>query len=190
MGDFTVTVRQKPMDFNRWQLGLGYDISVINSEKVRKMVIGGQHCKRRTGKGHISLYAPYTRLQKFATERLYGNWELMKPLHKGFLMQASEAEIIQQYSNEMRGIAEYYKLADNYSKAVGRLYFLSKGSFLKTMAAKHQTTVHQISSLLNRGGYTAVRVKRKDGEVKEFKLFHPRDVNREYIEDARVDSPV
>src|SRR6266705_5465825 len=23
MGDFTVTVRQKPMDFNRWQLGLG-----------------------------------------------------------------------------------------------------------------------------------------------------------------------
>jgi hypothetical protein len=22
MGDFTVNVRQKPMDFNRWQLGL------------------------------------------------------------------------------------------------------------------------------------------------------------------------
>ena len=24
MGDFTVNVRQKPMDFNRWQLGLVY----------------------------------------------------------------------------------------------------------------------------------------------------------------------
>ena len=24
MGDFTVNVRQKPMDFNRWQLGLCY----------------------------------------------------------------------------------------------------------------------------------------------------------------------
>src|SRR5215217_7525528 len=60
---------------------LGYDISIINSEKVRKMVIGGRHCKRRTGKGHISLYVPYARLQKFATERLYDNWELMKPLH-------------------------------------------------------------------------------------------------------------
>ena len=169
---------------------LGYDISVINSEKVRKMVIGGRHCKRRTGKGHISLYAPYARLQKFATERLYGNWELMDPLHKPFLMQAKEHEIIQQYSTEMRGIAEYYKLADNYSKAIGRLYFLGKGSFLKSIAAKHQTTVHKISSLLDRGGYTAVRVRRKDGEVKEFKLFHPRDVNRDYIDDARVDFPI
>jgi hypothetical protein len=25
MGDFTVNVRQKPMDFNRWQLGLSYE---------------------------------------------------------------------------------------------------------------------------------------------------------------------
>jgi hypothetical protein len=114
----------------------------------------------------------------------------MEPLHKSYLMQAREHEIIQQYNTEMRGIAEYYKLADNYSKAIGRLYFLSKGSFLKTMAAKHQTTVHKISSLLNRGSYMAVRVKRKDGEVKEFKLFHPRDVNRDYIEDARVDFPM
>lgn len=24
MGDFTVNVRQKPMDFNRWQLGLEF----------------------------------------------------------------------------------------------------------------------------------------------------------------------
>ncbi len=169
---------------------LGYDISIINSEKVRKMVIGGRHCKRRTGKGHVSLYAPYARLQKFATERLYGNWELMDPRHKPFLMQAKEHEIIQQYTTEMRGIAEYYKLADNYSKAIGRLYFLAQGSFLKTIAAKHQTTVHKISSALNRGGYMAVRVPRRDGEVKECKLFHPRDVNRDYIEDARVDFPM
>src|SRR6266581_2267706 len=159
---------------------LGYDISIINSEKVMKMVVKGRHFKRRTGKGHVSLYVPYARLQKFATERLYGNWERMKPLHKGFLMQAGEVEIIQQYTTEMRGIAEYYKLADNYSKAIGRLYFLAQGSFLKTIAAKHQTTVHKISSALNRGGYMAVRVPRRDGEVKECKLFHPRDVNRDY----------
>ena len=28
MGDFTVNVRQKPMDFNRWQLGLDSSLSV------------------------------------------------------------------------------------------------------------------------------------------------------------------
>ena len=31
MGDFTVNVRQKPMDFNRWQLGLGKTCRAIES---------------------------------------------------------------------------------------------------------------------------------------------------------------
>jgi hypothetical protein len=30
MGDFTLNVRQKPMDFNRWQLGLWKNTSVEN----------------------------------------------------------------------------------------------------------------------------------------------------------------
>jgi len=34
MGDFTVTVRQKPMDFNRWQLGLGYKNQTREEEKA------------------------------------------------------------------------------------------------------------------------------------------------------------
>ena len=34
MGDFTVNVRQKPMDFNRWQLGLLRDLpdALTNTE--------------------------------------------------------------------------------------------------------------------------------------------------------------
>ena len=36
MGDFTVNVRQKPMDFNRWQLGLckKYDIVLYTLEDL------------------------------------------------------------------------------------------------------------------------------------------------------------
>ena len=29
MGDFTVNVRQKPMDFNRWQLGFKYENTLL-----------------------------------------------------------------------------------------------------------------------------------------------------------------
>jgi len=34
MGDFALNVRQKPMDFNRWQLGLSYD-SMRNTRIAR-----------------------------------------------------------------------------------------------------------------------------------------------------------
>jgi hypothetical protein len=33
MGDFTVNVRQKPMDFNRWQLGLLLEIPAASQEE-------------------------------------------------------------------------------------------------------------------------------------------------------------
>jgi len=52
------------------------------------------------------------------------------------------------------------------------------GSFFKTMAGKYKTSVVKTVRKLNRGGYFAVRVKRKDGEVNEYKLFRPQDVDR------------
>jgi hypothetical protein len=34
MGDFTVNVRQKPMDFNRWQLGLKISSLIGRSKDI------------------------------------------------------------------------------------------------------------------------------------------------------------
>ncbi len=73
---------------------LGYNITVINSEKIVKSVYRGQHVRRRAGKAHITLYVPEERLQKFATERRYGNWEIMKGASNPYLSQASEVETI------------------------------------------------------------------------------------------------
>jgi AI2M/AI1M-like HNH endonuclease/type II intron maturase len=90
----------------------------------------------------------------------------------------------------MRGIAEYYALADNYSSGLRRLYFLWWGSYYKTLACKYKTSRRKIATMLNRGGYSAVRVRMKNGEMKEIKLFKLKDVNREKIRGAEVDNPI
>ncbi len=168
---------------------LGYDISVINSEKILKSIYHGQHTRRRAGKGHISLYVPDEKLQRFATNRQYGNWETKQGTHNAFLRQASDAEITRQYSNELRGMAEYYTLADNFAMALWKLQCIWKQSYLKTLAFKHQTSVQKMVDTLNRGNYLAVRVPGKDGEIKEVRLFDLKSIDREKPRGEKVDHP-
>jgi len=169
---------------------LGYDITVNNDEKTRQVIARGRSTKKRIGKGNILLRVPPARMQKFATERKYGNWETITPAHRAFLSNMSDAEITRHYSTEMRGIAEYYALADNFYSGLRRLYFLWWASYYKTLANKYKTSRRKIATMLNRGGYTAVRVRMKNGEVKEVKLFKLKDVNREKIRGAEVDNPI
>ncbi len=137
----------------------------------------------------VTLYCPEERLRKFATDRLYGNWETMRGLHKAFLMQASDVEITKQYSTELRGMAEYYKLANNFAKALWKLQFLWRQSYLKTLAAKHDTSVQKMVDTLNRGSYLAVRVYGKSGEIRhEEKLFDLKSIDREKKSGDEVDS--
>jgi len=85
---------------------LGYDITVNNDEKTVKLIARGQPTKKRVGKGNIILRVPAERMQKFATERKYGNWETVTPAHRKFLTNMSDAEITRHYSTEMRGIVD------------------------------------------------------------------------------------
>ncbi len=158
---------------------LGYDLIVNHDEKTRKMVVRGQPTKKRVGKGNMVLRVPAERMQKVATERKYGNWETIQSTHRPVLTNGSDAERTLHYSTEMRGIAEYYARADNFSSGLRRLYVLWWSSYYKTMAKKYKTSTRKIASQLNRGGYTAVRTRLKNGEIKETNLFQLKDVNRE-----------
>ncbi len=158
---------------------LGYDLRVNHDEKTRKMVVRGQPTKKRVGKGNMVLRVPAERMQKVATERKYGNWETIKSTHRPFLTNGSDAERTLHYATAMRGIAAYYARADHFSSGLRRLYVLWWSSYSKTMAHKDKTSTRKIASQLNRGGYTAVRTRLKNGEIKETKLFKLKDVKRE-----------
>jgi hypothetical protein len=168
---------------------LGYDIIIKNDEKVIKSVVKGQHCKKRTVKSRVSINIPEAKLQSFADKKGYGNWETMEAMHRAPLTESSDADIASQYSAEMRGIAQYYALAKNFNRALGKLRFIWIQSFLKTMGSKHQTSMQKVATMLTRGAYMAVRETEREGKIREFKLFRLKDVKREAILKTEVDNP-
>src|SRR5262249_12845021 len=155
---------------------LGYDITIKNTERIVKGVARGQHFKKRSLKAQINLLVPEAKLQGFAEKHGYGRWDIMKAKSIPFLNHVSDAEIVLHYSAEMRGIAQYYALADNFSRALGRLRFLWIQSFLSTMGNKHKTSMQKMADTLNRGEYLAVREKNK-----EARLFQLKEVKRKAI---------
>jgi hypothetical protein len=165
---------------------LGYDLTITHTEKIVKLIEKGRHTKRRTMKGKVSLRIPRAKLTAFAKEHGYGNLETLDALHKPYLSHASDAEITMHYSAEMRGLAQYYALADNWN-SLGKLRLLWSQSYFKTLANKHKTSMQKVATMLNRGPYMAVRETKKDGKTREIKLFRLQDVKRKTPFGAEVD---
>jgi hypothetical protein len=130
---------------------------------------------------------PQAKMKGFADKNGYGNWETMEATSRPILAHISDAEIASLYSAEMRGFAQYYALATNFS-SLNRLRFLWIQSFLKSMGNKYKTSMQQVANMLNRGSYMAVREKGEKGKIREFKLFRLKDVKREAIHEKEVDN--
>ena len=113
---------------------LGYDISVQHSGT--KISNG-----RRSANGKIALTVPPDVIKaQCARYRLHG-----KPWHRSRLQNQDDYDIIRVYGAEYRGVVNYYLLA----KDVWRLRTLrwyAETSMLKTLAAKHQSTVSKMAN--------------------------------------------
>ena len=107
---------------------LGYDITV-------------QHSPSRPGvNGVIGLRVPRAVITaKTAPCLTHG-----KPGHRPELMNLDDPEIISAYGAEYRGLAQYYLLAGNVSR-LHRLRWAAETSLLKTLAAKHRSTVTKMA---------------------------------------------
>ncbi len=167
---------------------LGYDLMIRNTERVIRLKTHGQHTKMRSLKGQIALLIPEAKLKGFADKHGYGNWEPRKAIHRPLLLHLSDAEITLFYSAEMRGIVQYYALANNY-RSLGKLRILWIESYLKTMAHKHQMSMQQVATMLHRGSYMAVRETDKTGQTREIRLFQVKSVKPKTIFNKEVENP-
>jgi hypothetical protein len=117
---------------------LGYDIVVhqVNSKQDRT----GRRCVN----GGIGLRVPLDVVQ-VKCRPFMGKGRVT---HRAELLEDDDFRIIQQYQSEYRGIVQYYLLAEN----VGwfqKLHWVMQGSLLKTLAAKHKTSLKQMKRKLN-----------------------------------------
>jgi group II intron reverse transcriptase/maturase len=92
--------------------------------------------KRRRINGRIALLVPPDVVESKCTPYQQDG----KPIHRTLLLENDDFTIIEHYQQEYRGIVQYYMLAQNVSW-FWKLHWLAKGSLLKTLANKHQTTV-------------------------------------------------
>ena len=107
---------------------LGYDITVQHS------------LSRPAVNGVIGLRVPTAVITaKTAPYLKHG-----KPWHRPELMNLDDPAIISAYGAQYRGLAQYYLLAGNVSR-LHRLRWVMETSMLKTLGAKHRSTVTKMA---------------------------------------------
>jgi len=134
---------------------LGYDIGVRWNPEARK------------GKGSVKLRMPIQKLdEKVAKYTRDG-----KVVHRPELLNDSDFSIVETYGSEYRGVVQYYALAEN-RFWLTRLQWAMQTSALKTLAAKHRSSVAKMYQLYKADTYHGgkmlqcleVRIERPDKE--------------------------
>jgi hypothetical protein len=108
---------------------LGYEIIVQHGDSK---IIAGQ----RADNGKIALRVPLDVIKaKRAPDLRHG-----KPWHRSAMRNLDDYDIVKIYGAEYRGIVQYYLLANDVWR-LNRLCWDAQTSMLKTLAAKHQSSV-------------------------------------------------
>jgi group II intron reverse transcriptase/maturase len=134
---------------------LGYDITVWHCDTK---LTGG----RRAANGKIALRVPPDVVKaQCARYRQHG-----KPWHRSRLQNLDDYEIVRVYGAEYRGVVNYYLLAQDVWR-LHTLHWHAQTSMLKTLAAKHKSTVakmaarHQAKVTTGDGPRTCLEARRK-----------------------------
>ena len=113
---------------------LGYEIAVAHDHR---RIING----RRSAIGAIRLRVPADVIRAKCTRYMSRG----KPERRSELTNEKDHAIISRYGAEYRGIVQYYLLAGNVCR-LNRLQWAMRTSLLKTLAAKHDSSVSKMAS--------------------------------------------
>jgi hypothetical protein len=152
---------------------LGYDITIRKRASLKRNKNGNT---ARTGSGSIALYVPYEKWRdklldykamKICKDENGG--EKWKPLHRGILTNKPDIEIITKFNAEIRGLHNYYKLAQNAS-VIGQFAHIMEYSMYKTFANKYKKSVGFIINKFSKNGEFSIPYNTKSG--RKYCIFH------------------
>lgn len=153
---------------------LGYEIFTTKDESLKKHENKGY--TRRTRMGRIRLFVPkekwFNKLMEYgALEIKYDpgkyNQEVYKPVHRNYLVNNDDLDILMQYNSEIRGMYNYYRIADNAS-VLNNFFYVMKFSLFKTLARKYQKRISQIRKMYGRDKEFGVEYETKKGKQKMY----------------------
>ena len=88
--------------------------------------------------------------------------EKWKAMHSGKLLNKSDIEILSDYNAKVRGLFNYYCIADN-AYVIGKFGMAMKYSMMKTFAGKYKTKVSKIKERYIKNGDFTVNYETKHG---------------------------
>lgn len=120
-----------------------------NSEKVRFLgydIITVRKSQKKFDNGNIKLSVPHDVMVNYIVGNRFGKWhksiksgkDELKPIHRPELTVNDELEILNFYNYKVRGLYNFYSLAENVYK-FNSFNEIVKGSFLKTLCSKYKT---------------------------------------------------
>jgi group II intron reverse transcriptase/maturase len=156
---------------------LGYEVINRTTEKILKVrrrdtkVVAAT----RTVKDRINLRIPEHKMREFCQSKGYGNFDTLKPSNRTHWLHLDDEEILLSYNAEMRGIANYYALANNAKRGLQKAIFLAESSFLATLANKHNSSIEKEATRLRQGRDLCITIQTKGGKRRRYTLFKLRD---------------
>ena len=162
---------------------LGYEITVSKDGFNKKTKTG---FTRRVNSGKVLLYVPHDKwLKRLLTydalkikyDKQHDNKEVWEPVRRSCLLHLDDLEILNQYNAEIRGLYNYYRLANNVS-VLNNFYYVMRYSMLKTFAGKYRTRISRIIRKYRKGKDFAVEYLQKNGKVGQT-LFYNKGFRRD-----------
>lgn len=169
---------------------LGYDFTVSRNKDAKRNIDGNM---QRHWYGNVMLYVPHDKwvgkLQEYKAFKIVkdeNGKEKWKALHRGFLMNKKEIEIISKFNSEIRGIYNFYRLANNVS-VLNDFYFIMESSMYKTFAAKYNSSINNEKGKHMRNGVFCVEYYTKAGK-QYCEFYHDgfKRVDEAYFEDVDI----
>ena len=158
-------------------LFLGYGVKTATANRLRKTRIGGRVVLMRSPGDRVRLLVPQNRIVRFNREKGYGDLGRLRAVHRAYLIDSSAPEIVLAYNAEMRGFANYYRLAYFVKHSLNKLYFLWRTSLLRTLASKYRSSVNKVVHQLRSGTDLAVSVK-MGGKERGASVFKMKEIDQ------------
>ena len=166
---------------------LGYDVCTRTNPNPHRATFGGRRALRRGLADRLQLHVPREKVARFVKEKGWGDYDASRPASRAALVHSSDVEIALAFNAELRGFANYYALADDVKRKLNKAEYLATGSFLRTLAHKHRSTMMRQARRLRQGTDFYVRY-RVAGEPRSVKLWKLKDLTKEVRRYGTLDS--
>jgi len=174
---------------------LSYEISVYKRNLIQKAkALTGNKELRAEGKGQIRL----TMSKNIVPRKLIEldvirdiNAKTWKAKRNTKIINNSDLEIIDIYNEQIRGLYNYFRLANNVTIELNKFYYIMKWSMFHTFAGKYKSTISKMLRKYRIGNTTEFGVSylTKQG-TKIRMLYHDGFKRNQFVEQSEENSKV